>query len=56
MIALLCQANALAGEAQAQNLKALPIVSAPKPAEQSDDLFNSLVLMFQGQPPMPQLE
>jgi len=24
--------------------------------KQSDDLFNSLVLMFQGQPPMPQLE
>jgi len=24
--------------------------------KQSDDLFNSLVLTFQGQPPMPQLE
>jgi len=24
--------------------------------KQSDDMFNSLVLTFQGQPPMPQLE
>jgi len=24
--------------------------------KQSDDLFNSLVLTFQGRPPMPQLE
>jgi len=24
--------------------------------KQSDDIFNSLVLMFQGQPPVPQLE
>jgi len=56
MIALLCQTNALVSEAQDQDLKALPTGDVERLRTRYDHSFKSLVLTFQGQPPMPQLE
>jgi len=50
MITLLGQANALSARSRTRTLRRCP----PATASKSNDMFNSLVLTFQGRPPMPQ--